>query len=85
MRLGNTSVCTKGLISLGIPKRRICSPHSVPNPVRGPVRRIRVARENFVALLDENSERGLLRLSHARELLEDDPRWRVREATTIND
>lgn len=37
-----------------------------------------MARENFVALLDENSERGLLRLSHARELLEDDPRWRVR-------
>ena len=49
-----------------------------PEPWARGVRRIRLARDNFTALLEENSERGLLRLSHARELLETDPRWKVR-------
>ena len=43
------------------------------------VRRVRQARDAFVAMLEENVERGLVRLSHAKELLGDDPRWRVRE------
>ena len=39
--------------------------------------RVRQARDAFLALLEENVERGLVRLSHAKELLGDDPRWRV--------
>ena len=40
--------------------------------------RVRQARDAFLALLEENVDRGLVRLSHAKELLGDDPRWRVR-------
>ncbi len=43
--------------------------------------RIRQSRDAFVAMLDENVDRGLVRLSHAKEFLGDDPRWRVRHTT----
>ncbi len=39
--------------------------------------RLKKSREDFVRMLEESEERSLSRFSRARELFEDDPRWKV--------